>query len=109
MFVGEPIGRGVDEVLHPMPQPVPHREQSLDGQFQRYDEEFPAVAPDGGLAAMNGDEPLSYYGTSRSAAAHWENRLIYGSLHALMTFDALGAAPLLTATPLLVVHGRSDA
>ena len=26
-----------------------------------------------------------------------------------MTFDALGAAPLLAATPLLVVHGRSDA
>jgi fermentation-respiration switch protein FrsA (DUF1100 family) len=26
-----------------------------------------------------------------------------------MTFDALGAAPLLTATPLLVVHGRTDA
>ena len=26
-----------------------------------------------------------------------------------MTFDALGAAPLLGDTPLLVVHGRSDA
>ena len=26
-----------------------------------------------------------------------------------MTFDALGAAPLLADTPLLVVHGRTDA
>jgi len=26
-----------------------------------------------------------------------------------MTFDALGAAPLLARTPLLVVHGRADA
>jgi len=58
---------------------------------------------------MGGDEPFEYYGTSRSQAAHWENRVTYGSLHALMTFDALGAAPLLGDTPLLVVHGRSDA
>jgi len=58
---------------------------------------------------MGGAEPYAYYGTPRSAAAHWENRVTYGSLHALMTFDALGAAPLLAGTPLLVVHGRTDA
>ena len=83
--------------------------QALTSFIERYDEELPAVAPDGGLAAMGGDEPYSYYGTARSAATHWENRLTYGSLHSLMTFDALGAAPLLGATPLLVVHGRVDA
>jgi fermentation-respiration switch protein FrsA (DUF1100 family) len=33
----------------------------------------------------------------------------YGSLHSLLTFDALGAAALLAATPLLVVHGKTDA
>src|SRR5258705_13749214 len=58
---------------------------------------------------MSGQEPYDYYGPPRSAAARWENRVTYGSLHALMTFDALGAAPLLAATPLLVVHGRTDA
>jgi fermentation-respiration switch protein FrsA (DUF1100 family) len=58
---------------------------------------------------MAGDEPFAYYGTGRSTAARWENRVTYGSLHSLMTFDALGAAPLLGATPLLVVHGREDA
>lgn len=82
---------------------------ALTSFIERYDEELPAVAPDGGLAAMGGDEPFDYYGTERSAAAHWENRVTYGSLHSLMTFDALGAAPLLANTPLLVVHGRTDA
>ncbi|GAA2466366.1 alpha/beta hydrolase [Winogradskya humida] len=76
--------------------------------IEKYDEELPAVAPDGGPAAMGGAEPYAYYGTSRSAAKHWENRVTYGSLHSLMTFDALGAAPLLAATPLLIVHGRTD-
>ena len=83
--------------------------QALGSFIERYDDELPAVAPDGAIAAMGGDEPYAYYGSSRSAAAHWENRVTYGSLHALMTFDALGAAPLLAATPLLVVHGRIDA
>ena len=76
--------------------------------LRRYDEYLPAVAPDGSEAAMSGAEPYEYYGTARSASAHWQNRVTRGSLHALMTFDALGAAPLLGATPLLVVHGRTD-
>jgi fermentation-respiration switch protein FrsA (DUF1100 family) len=83
--------------------------RALGSFLERYDEELPAVAAGGAVAAMGGDEPFAYYGTPRSAAAHWENRVTYGSLHALMTFDALGAAPLLSATPLLVVHGRTDA
>jgi hypothetical protein len=82
---------------------------ALASFIERYDEELPAVAPAGGAAAMGGDEPFAYYGTARSRAERWENRVTYGSLHALMTFDALGAAPLLTATALLVVHGRTDA
>src|SRR5689334_12926610 len=83
--------------------------RALGSFVDRYDEYLPAVAPGGGTAAMAGDEPFAYYGTARSAAEHWENRVTYGSLHALMTFDALGAAQLLSATPLLVVHGRQDA
>jgi fermentation-respiration switch protein FrsA (DUF1100 family) len=83
--------------------------RALASFIEQYDDELPAVAPDGGPAAMAGDEPFAYYGTARSAAASWENRVTYGSLHSLMTFDALGAAPLLAGTPLLVVHGRKDA
>ncbi len=82
---------------------------ALAGFLDRYDEFLPAVAPDGGEAAMGGDEPYAYYGTSRSASPYWNNRVTCGSLHSLMTFDALSAADLLGDTPLLVVHGRIDA
>lgn len=82
---------------------------ALGGFLDRYDEYLPAVAPNGGEAAMGGDEPYAYYGTPRSASPHWRNTVTKGSLHSLMTFDALGAAELLAATPLLVVHGKTDA
>ncbi|QFY12996.1 alpha/beta fold hydrolase [Nonomuraea phyllanthi] len=82
---------------------------AIGGFLDRYDEYVPAVAPDGGEAAMGGEEPYAYYGTARSASPHWRDEVTRGSLHSLMTFDALGAAELLAATPLLVVHGRTDA
>ena len=55
--------------------------------------------PDGGEAAMGGDEPYAYYGTPRSRSPHWRNEVTRGSLHSLMTFDALGAADLLARHP----------
>lgn len=82
---------------------------ALGSFLDRYDETLPAVAPDNGEAAMGGDEPYEYYGTARSASEQWENRVTRGSLHSLMTFDALGAAPLLADTPVLIVHGKVDA
>ena len=82
---------------------------ALAGFLARYDEYLPAVAPDGGEAAMGGDEPWQYYGTGRSAAPSWRNQVTRGSLHSLMTLDALGAAGFLGDTPLLVVHGKQDA
>jgi uncharacterized protein len=82
---------------------------ALAAALDRYDEFIPAVAPDGGEAAMGGQEPYAYYGTARSFSPHWRNQVTRGSLHSLMTFDALGAAELLASTPLLVVHGRTDA
>jgi fermentation-respiration switch protein FrsA (DUF1100 family) len=88
--------------------PGPYRE-ALAGFLARYDEYLPAVAPDGGEAAMGGAEPYEYYGTDRSAAPGWRNQVTWGSLYSLMTFDALGAAELLGDTPLLVVHGKQDA
>jgi fermentation-respiration switch protein FrsA (DUF1100 family) len=84
---------------------------ALAGFLARYDEFLPAVAVEG-EAAMGGVEPWAYYGTSRSArggtGGDWVNQVTRGSLHSLMTFDALSAADLLGATPLLVVHGRVD-
>jgi fermentation-respiration switch protein FrsA (DUF1100 family) len=57
---------------------------------------------------MGGEEPWAYYGTARSAVEGWVNQITRGSLHSLMTFDALAAADPLGATPLLMVHGRAD-
>jgi fermentation-respiration switch protein FrsA (DUF1100 family) len=82
---------------------------ALGAFLDRYDSYLPAVAPDGGEAAMGGDEPHAYYGTSRSRSPHWRNEVTRGSLHSLMTLDALGAAELLGDTPLLIVHGERDA
>jgi uncharacterized protein len=82
---------------------------ALAAALERYDEHLPAVAPDGGEAAMGGDEPYAYYGTPRSRSPYWRNEVTRGSLHSLMTFDALGAAELLGDTPLLIVHGERDA
>jgi uncharacterized protein len=76
----------------------------------RYDEHMPAVADDGGEAAMSGAEPYAYYGTpARSFLPHWRNQVTRGSLHSLLTFDALSAADLLADTALLIVHGTTDA
>jgi fermentation-respiration switch protein FrsA (DUF1100 family) len=86
----------------------PYR-SALAAAIDRYDEYMPAVAPDGGEAAMGGAEPYAYYGTARSISPHWRNQVTRGSLHSLMTFDALGAAELLAGTPLLIVHGKTDA
>jgi hypothetical protein len=82
---------------------------ALGAALDRYDSYLPAVAADGGEAAMGGDEPFAYYGTSRSISPHWRNEVTRGSLHSLMTFDALGAADLLADTPLLIIHGERDA
>jgi hypothetical protein len=81
---------------------------ALASFLERYDEYLPAVAAGNAEAAMGGDEPFAYYGTARSAAPNWDNRVTRGSLHSLMTLDALGTAELLGATPLLVVHGKID-
>jgi fermentation-respiration switch protein FrsA (DUF1100 family) len=86
----------------------PYR-SALAAALDRYDEYMPAVAPDGGEAAMGGEEPYAYYGTARSSSPYWRNQVTRGSLHSLMTFDALGAAELLADTPLLIVHGTTDA
>jgi hypothetical protein len=86
----------------------PYR-SALAAALDRYDEYMPAVAPDGGEAAMGGEEPYAYYGTARSFSPHWRNQVTRGSLHSLMTFDALNAAELLASTPLLIIHGKTDA
>lgn len=69
---------------------------------------IPAVADDGGPAAMPGDEPFAYYGTDRAASPHWENRVTALSIPELVTLDAVVGAEFISPTPTLVVHGERD-
>lgn len=71
-------------------------------------EYLPAVASDGGDAAMPGAEPWEYYGTARAASPGWVNQVTRLSIRELLTFDAAGAADFISPTPTLIVHGRTD-
>jgi uncharacterized protein len=71
-------------------------------------EYLPAVDGDGGEAAMPGREPWDYYGTERSAAPGWVNRVTRLSIRELLTFDAAIGADFLAGIPALFIHGRRD-
>ena len=79
--------------------------QSATGQV----EYLPAVAADGGPAVMGGQEPFDYYGTDRSSSPGWVNRLTALSVRELIVADLSSPADLISPTPLLLVHGRTDA
>jgi uncharacterized protein len=63
---------------------------------------------DGEEAAMDGAEPFAYYGTDRSTAVGWENRMTRLSVRELLTFDAAIGSDFIGPTPTLIVHGRTD-
>jgi len=78
-------------------------------QFDTGETEYlPAVDRDGGPAAMPGREPWDYYGTGRSTAPGWTNRVTRLSVRELLTFDAAIGADFLAGTPALFIHGRRD-
>jgi fermentation-respiration switch protein FrsA (DUF1100 family) len=79
-------------------------EQDRGGQVQY----LPAVAAEG-EAAMPGEEPFAYYGTSRGASACWENSVTRASVRELLTVDNMAGADFLSPTPGLIVHGVEDA
>jgi uncharacterized protein len=69
---------------------------------------IPAIATGGKPAAMTGDEPFEYYGTSRSWSPGWVNRYTTESLENLMSFNAVPYAYHVAPTPLLIIHGKND-
>jgi fermentation-respiration switch protein FrsA (DUF1100 family) len=69
---------------------------------------IPAVATDNKPAAMTGDEPFEYYGTSRAWSPGWVNRYTTESIENLMSYNAVPYAHHVSPTPLLIVHGRND-
>lgn len=64
---------------------------------------------DGRPVVMAGDEPREYYGTARSASPGWVNQLTALSVLELITADLAIGADFVSPTPLLIVHGRTDA
>jgi fermentation-respiration switch protein FrsA (DUF1100 family) len=70
-------------------------------------EYLPAVAQEG-EAAMPGEEPFAYYGTSRGASAHWHNEVTRASIRELITLDNMTGADFLSPKPGLIVHGVVD-
>lgn len=80
-------------------------EEYASGQV-RY---LPAVAAGGAEAVMGGDEPYAYYGTARGARRGWENRVTALSVRELLTLDAAMGSEFVAPTPVVMVHGRTDA
>jgi hypothetical protein len=64
---------------------------------------------DGRPVVMAGEEPREYYGTARSASPGWVNQLTALSVLELITADLAIGADFVSPTPLLMVHGRTDA
>ena len=50
---------------------------------------IPAVATDNKPAAMTGDQPFAYYGTSRAWSPGWVNRYTTESIENLMSYNAI--------------------
>jgi fermentation-respiration switch protein FrsA (DUF1100 family) len=89
------------------------RLQELNASRQKHYETgevqyIPAVATENKPAAMIGDEPFEYYGTSRSWSPGWINRYTTESLENLMSFNAVSHAHHVAPTPLLIIHGKND-
>ena len=62
------------------------------------------------LAIMPSAEAYSYYDrTSRDHAPTWSRETTAASLEPYLTFNAISQAPLVAPTPLLIVHGTTDA
>ncbi|GAB3416241.1 alpha/beta hydrolase [Flindersiella endophytica] len=62
------------------------------------------------IAAMPNEEAYSYYDRTRRAdAPTWSETITADSLQSYFTYNAIGHAPLVTPTPLLIIHGTTDA
>jgi uncharacterized protein len=81
------------------------RETHYDSGEVQY---IPAVATENKPAAMTGNEPFEYYGTSRAWSPGWVNRYTTESIENLMSYNAVPYAHHVSPTPLLVIHGKND-
>jgi fermentation-respiration switch protein FrsA (DUF1100 family) len=98
-------GMGRDQYMHVLESLTDIAEDQDRGASVQY---MPAVAIHG-EAAMPGEEPFAYYGTSRGASACWDNSITRASIRELLTVDNMAGADFLSPTPGLIVHGVEDA
>ncbi|MFG1949193.1 alpha/beta hydrolase [Nonomuraea sp. NPDC048826] len=82
--------------------------EALERQDQGGPVAYLPVVAEEGEAAMPGEEPYAYYGTGRSASAHWADRVTRASVRELITMDNMMGADFLSPKPALIVHGVVD-
>lgn len=81
-----------------------------DGETQYVPTIAKALGDDVPVAVMPTPEAYSYYDrTSRDHAPNWSRKTTAASLEPYLTFNAIAQAPLVAPTPLLIVHGTTDA
>jgi fermentation-respiration switch protein FrsA (DUF1100 family) len=69
-----------------------------------------SLSDDVPVAAMPNEEAYSYYDrTSKADAPNWSPRMTAASLQPYFIYNAVVHAPLVAPTPLLIVHGTTDA
>ena len=84
-------------------------EQYQTGEVQYVPTIAHGLSDDTPVAAMPSDEPYSYYErTHRTDAPTWSDRMTAAGLEPYLLYDAIGHAPLVAPTPLLIVHGTTD-
>lgn len=84
--------------------------ETAQRQYQTGEVEYlAAVSNDETPCIMGGHEPWDYYGTARSTSPHWVNRVTALSIRELITADLALGADFISPTPVLFVHGRTDA
>lgn len=74
-------------------------------------ETMPLVAPNDEPSLMRGAEPYEYYSKVEKKVPAWKNAITVSSVENLLESWALEtalAAPLISPTPLLLVHGTTD-
>lgn len=87
-----------------------HDRQRRSGETQYIPTIAKELSDEVPVAIMPTPEAYSYYArTSRDHAPSWSWETTAASLEPYLTFNAISQAPLVAPTPLLIVHGTTDA
>ena len=90
---------------HDVERVLPNIDANYRWRETGVEETVPAVAADNGDVAMPLAEAFAYYGTPRGAVPNYINSFAVQSWANTSTFDAIGAAKLITV-PTIVIHSE---